>query len=438
MKKFILWAAVLTAILAATAALAKVYITIDQPGKTAFPLAFPDLMNTGAAADPRGYSAALRAVVEKDLDLTGLFQIISPKAYLAKDKGLNREEIDFPDWSSIGAEGLVKGGYFLKGDTLSVDLRVYDVVRGIQISGKNYLGDLKTLRSMGHMVANQIVQAFTGEEAFFGTRLAYVSSATGHKEIYIMDVDGENMRRVTFDNSIDLTPSWSPDGTRILFTSYIRKAPYMFQYDFLTGRERIISARPGLNIGGVFSPDGKTIACTLSFEGSSEIYLLDRDGGHPRRLTHTYGINVSPAWSPDGSRIAFVSDREGSPQVFIMDKDGSGVRRITYSGNYNVDPAWSPVGDRIAYASLQGNDFNVFTVSPDGSDVVQLTQGPGSNEDPAWAPHGHYLVFSSTRDGHPELYLMSANGSFVRRLTSTHSGAMSPAWSPPVNLVIKE
>ena len=414
--------------LGAGAARAQVRGTIVGPGATSFPIAVSPL-KAGDGTDREG--TAFADIVAKDLDLSGLFKVIDRNAYIedAQRSGVTAETIDFHDWSTIGAQALVKGSVERDGEGLVVEARLFDVVEAKQIGGKRYRADDEELRRIAHRFADEIMQVLTGERGPFESRLAFASRRRGRfKEIYVMSLDAGDLRPVTHDNSIALAPSWSPDGRSLLYTSFVSGNPSLFASD-LGGDRRMVSSRHGLNLGGRWSPGGRAIAVALETGGNTDIALLDPSGQLMHFVTKDRGIDVSPSWSPDGKSIVFCSDRGGGPQIYVIDAEGGTPRRVTFEGNYNTSPAWSPKGDRIAYASRVGGRFQVYTVALGGGDVKRITSTRGDNEDPSWSPDGRYLVFSSTRDGANAIYLSDANGSHHARLTPSGGADSSPAWA---------
>ena len=225
-----------------------------------------------------------------------------------------------------------------------------------------------------------------------GTRIAFTSTRDGDDEIYIMHADGSNPVQLTQPQSSDDCPAWSPDGTRIAFTS----------------------VRDG---------------------NQGDIYTMAADGSHVVRLTQHPSIDTDPAWSPDGTRIAFLSLRDGDWEIYVMHADGSHVVRLTQHPSYDTDHAWSPDGTRIAFTSLRAGNWDIYTMHTDGSHVVRLTQHPSTDTSPAWSPDGAQVAFFSKRSGvREDLYVMNADGSDPVRLTRNSQafrfGCNSPAWSP--------
>ncbi len=338
-------------------------------------------------------------------------------------------EPDYASWLAGGYDLLVRSEFSIKGDDLTVEFRLYDVLNRKLITAKRYLGKAKDLRRFAHSFSDEILLALTGERGCFTTHIAFVSTQSGNKEIFMMDWDGHNPLQLTRNGSINLNPDISPDGSEIIFTSYKQGNPDLYKRALSHSVEVPISRHKGLNITGAWSPDGSRIALALSKDGDAEIYTISKDGSHLQRLTVFPSIEVSPAWSPDGGRIAFVSDRLGKPQIFVMDANGYNVRRLTTDGNYNVNPRWSPKGDKIAYARMQGGAFQIHTINSDGSDDTQLTS-VGSSENPAWSLDGRFIAFSSKRGGVESIYVMRADGSGQTRVSQNKGHGTQPAWSP--------
>lgn len=424
---------------------AKVYIDIRSPSFRKFPIAirpFEDPLSPHAEM-----RLGLRAteILRSDLDISGFFAFVEGPSGrgdsgaagpLRIPAGSGRgaaeaELIDFRPWAQEGAEALVVGKVFYRDRSLTLEARLYDVIKKEMIVGKRYVGEITDLSRMVHRFADEIIFAITGELGFFQTKIVYVSKASGNKELYMMDFDGRNAIQLTHHKSICLSPRASPDGRTIAFTSYKSGNPDIYLKDLQNGEERRISSYPGLNISPSWSPDGKRLAVTLSKDGNPEIYTMNADDGSALiRLTRNAAIDVSPTWSPDGQRIAFVSNRGGSPQIYIMGANGRNVQRLTFEGNYNTHPAWSPRGDRIAFDATMEGTREISTIRSDGSNYRVLTANMGRCEMPSWSPDGRHILFSSTRDGGPHLYMVDGEGTRIKRLTFQRGGDTYPTWLP--------
>jgi TolB protein len=404
---------------------AQVRSTIVGPGVTRYPIAVAPLKQITPGAAERFTSTLTR-----DLELSGLFHVLPRDTYIedAQIAGVTAEAINFENWSVLGALALVKGTAERQGNDLTIEARLFDVGQRRQLAGRRFRGVVGDERRMANRFADEIIQTFTGERGPFDSQIAFLSTRGGRfKDVYIMSADGEDVRRVTDENTLNLSPSWAPDGRSLVLTSFRDGNPDLFALGLNRGAWSRLSALRGLNLGGRWSPDGQRIAVTLEFDGNPEVAILNADGSLAKRVTDHWAVDVSANWSPDGRQLVFCSDRSGSPQIYIMDAEGDGLRRVS-TGRYSTSPSWSPKGDRIAYATRAGGRFQIMTVKTDGSDPRQVTS-VGSNEDPSWSPDGRYLVFSAKRSGAPKLMLSDLSGANQAELTTGGGGDTSPAWS---------
>jgi TolB protein len=402
-------------------------IEISAPGQQAMPLALTRFLPQEGAAVPT-VAAELHEVLSADLDLAGFFRFLDPQAFLADagTLGLFSTQVDFAQWQLLGAELLVKGGYSVQGEQLTVEARLFDVPGRRLLTGRRFVGRVQDARKIAHAFADEILKTLTGEAGPFDSRIAFISNRSGHKELWLVDSDGRNPIRLTDHRSLVLNPDFSPTGKELLFTSYRAGNPDLYRKEIFTGREARLSAQAGLNIAGRYAPDGRAVALTLSRDGDPELYLLGVDGTIRKRLTTSFGVDVDPSWSPDGRQIVYVSSRLGAPQMFIVDLQTGAARRLTANGKYDATPAWSPKGDRIVFSRQEGGRFDLYSIRPDGSDERRLTFGPGGAEHPRWSPDGRFLVYSVEKGGKKSLWIMRADGTGMRQIEAEGS---HPAWS---------
>ena len=406
---------------------------IVGPGAERFRLAVSPLKHLGTASDTGRVSQRIADVIADDLDRSGWFKIIDRSAYIENPQktGIRLGGFDFRDWSTIGAEGLVKGSFRIRGDQVKFEFWLYDVFRQGSVIGKAYTGEIRDARRMAHKFVDEIILKLTGTRGVFDTRIAYVSTGGERfKEIYVSHLDGTEKKKVTDNRTINLFPSWAPDGKGLVYTSYKKGKPHFLSFDLVANREKPISARDGLNLGGRWSPDGKSLVLPLERQGNVDLYLLNPAGGIERRLTRNASIDVSPTWSPAGDRIAFVSDRYGSPQIYVLTLATRELRRLTFTGSYNQSPDWSPKGDRIAFTGRSNGVLNIFTIRPDGREQRMITSNRHNDEDPSWAPDGRFIAFASDRSGSQRIYTMRVDGESQRRLTGSTGDDTDPSWSP--------
>jgi len=421
----------LAVVLTPEAGHAILYIDINAPGGKRMPVALPDLVVVGA--DP-SLSAAIPKVVSDDLRMTALFEVLSPQSYLEKilPTHFTGKPLSFPDWKMIGAEAVVIGKVEARGDQIVVEMRLYDSTLGNLMAGRRYTGPARSFRTIAHKFANEILYAFTGVRGIFDTEIAFTATPRGgrDKEIYIVGLDGQDVRRITDNRSFNLFPRWSPNGNLLAYTSFKTGVPVLYLRNLQDSSERALVKFGNSKSPGSFTPGGDALYASVSVGGNSEIYRVRLDGSNAEKVVAGYGIQVSPSVSPDGRRLAFVSNKSGSPQVYVRNLAGGADQRVSHVGGYSTSPSWSPAGDRIAFTSQAGGNFSIYVVKPDGSDQQLLASGDGDFTDPSFSPDGRYVVYTFQKKGYSELRIVSADGRWGKSLFSGLSGVGSPAWSP--------
>jgi TolB protein len=386
-----------------------VVIDVNRPQRSRYPLAIP-VAATGDAATAK----EIHAVATFDMSVAGWFKVLDGSS-LNVDLAREGTLINPDAWKDAGAFGVMKYRSVVSGSRLSITFKLYEIEKGASpVLEKTYRGSKQDLRQLTHMWCNAMVEHFTGEPGFFGSKIAFaVRGRTNRKQIMAMDFDGHKPYGVTRNRYANILPSFSPDGGRIAFTSYMRDNPDLYVVGAGGGRPKRISQHYGMNTGASWSPDGSRIALTLSKDGNPEIYIIDAGSGKViRRLTRNRHIDTSPAWSPDGKEIAFVSDRQGSPQIFVMAASGGNPRRVSKNGSYNTTPTWSPVPGqrRLAYTTRDGNNFDIVSLDLNTGAMTRITQGEGNNEEPSFSPNGRAVAFASSRSGGSGVYIASADG----------------------------
>jgi len=422
---------VLLVLFSSCPAFGKVYIDIDSPTFQKFPIAVTEFKPLKPVAVQGELPVWFADTLSRDLTITGYFNVLDRRASLEDPKaGITAEATRFEDWTVIGAEYLIKGGFQTDQGELITEFRLFDVVRGELVVGKRYAGKPEDRSRMGTQFVSEVLLALTGEAGLFDTKIAFVRKGETPADIYTINFNGTDLRRITNEKALTLSPRWSPDGRYLAFTSYRDGNPDIYLHDLIKGATRKLVFYRGLNLPGSWSRDSTRLLVTLSRDGNQEIYDMNVGSLLLQRLTRDFAIDVSPVRSPDERRVAFVSNRSGSPQIYIMDADGGNVRRLTYEGNYNTSPAWSPKGNRIAYeGSVQGR-FQIFTIDPEGGDPQQVTFEWGDHESPSWSPDGRYLAYSVRGFGRNRIVIMNVGGQNPRVLYEGTDPCQTPVWSP--------
>ena len=406
----------------------EVYITLKE-GVPAISLALPGFIPRSPTASAREVAAELYQVVSDDLSYSRIFSLL-PKKYYDYIRPLDANNIFFKDWESIQANILFVGEVSEgEGDSIIFEGKLHDVKGARFISGKRYQAPRNLSRLAAHRMADEIVKVLSGEKPIFTSKIVFVSDRDGNDELYMMDYDGQNQTRLTFNTIRDYTPAWSPDGKKIAYTSYKNLNAGLYILDLEAGKVSPVSTR-GTNYSPSYSPDGKRLAFCSTMDGNTEIYVAAADGKNIKRLTFNEAIDSSPSWSPTNREITFISDRSGlgQPQVYIMDAEGSNVRRVSFGGSYHDAPAWSPTGDRIVYVSRVENIFDLYVLNLRNNQIVKLTESNARNESPSWSSDGRHIVFTSNLGGLLQLYAIDYDGGNLRRLTSRGNNKLAD-WS---------
>ncbi len=333
---------------------------------------------------------AVTQTLQNDLDLSGWFQTVSDAR------------------ASFTIGGTAEGG--------SLQGRVTDS-RGSVVLSKKYSGDD---RSTAHQFADDIVETLTGHKGIATTKIAFVATGSGAKEIYLADYDGKNSRRLTSDRAISVAPSLGPGARYLAYTGYQSGYPDVYLIDISSGaRQRVIDA-PGTNSGAAISPDGGQIALTMSKDGNPELYVTGLRGGGARRLTRTSGVESSPTWSPDGRELIYSSDNGGSPQLYRIGAGGGSGRLIPTGHNYCTDPCWSPDGKKLAFTVRSGGfSIAIMDIGGGGARIV------ASGQNPVWGRDSRHIIFSSGSN----LILLDVPTGRTTTIVSGLGKATEPTWS---------
>ena len=334
-------------------------------------------------------------------------------------------------WGKKRANYMIGGNITYAEPYYTIKLYVYDVATRAPVFAKAYKGNQSSLRRLAHIASDQIIQTLTGRRGIADTKIAFANNSTKHKEIYVVDYDGQNLKKLTNDRSISLLPRWSKDG-RIYYTTYRYKNPDIFAIDLKAGKIAPVIIRGGLSLIGGVSPDGKALVFTSSKGANPSIYIYNLETGEKKQITNRHSVDGSPSYSPDGKFITFVSNRAGNPQIYVMELATGQTRPLTKTFNWSDSPQWSPTGEWIVFAGRESpyHPFDIFLVDLTGTQLRRLTTDAGSNEDPTWSPDGRFIAFTSTRDGgRRKLYVMDSDGSAPHLVADLKGDSFTPHWS---------
>ena len=378
-----------------------------------------------------GLAQKITPVVAADLARSGLFRMIDPGGVVPVP--VEPGEVNYPVWRARGAEALVIGSVVPQaGGRYEIRFRLMDAAKQTQLVGIAYTVAESQLRLTAHKIADAIYEKLTGDVGVFATRITYVVKRGTRYELHVADADGFNPQTVVASNEPIISPSWSPDGSRLAYVSFEGRKPVVYVQSLVTGGRQAVANFWGSNSAPAWSPDGRRLAVVLTKDGGSQIYLINADGGGtPQRLTHSSAIDTEPNFSPDGQLLLFTSDRGGSPQIYGMSATGSDVRRLTFDGTYNVSPRFSPDGKSFTFIQRNGGRFNVAVQDLATRQVQVLTDG-AVDESPSFAPNGRLILYASGAKGRGILAAVSSDGRVKQRLMESSGDVREPAWGPLV------
>jgi len=390
------------------------------------PTAVPYFKDKDSNSTASEIDRTMAQILGGSLAFHGFLSIIKPEKYNGSPDA---------DWSAVGAEMTVLGSYSVDGSSITLELRMMDILEGQMVLGRRYRGAWNKRNRMLYKFCDEAIAKLSGDKGNAQSLISFVSETNGIKEIYVADILGEQIRQITKHKSIAVSPRFSPDGQTLLYTSYHRGRQVLYKTRLGSKTTRAISWRDGLNMAPSWSPTEDILALTLSIDGSPDLFLTTTNPPRGKqiriieRLTRKKGINVSPSWSPTGQQLAYVSDRSGSPQIYIYDTQKKSSRRLTYEGGYNTSPAWSPKGDLIAYSAMYNGTYHIFTIPVSGGIPSQVTRSWGSHESPSWSPDGKQIVFSRKRENQQHICVIFKNGSELRVLYRLSGAQSLPQWS---------
>jgi TolB protein len=414
------------ALLAAQPVRAALTIEVVGSGESQIPIAIAPFRTEGGGAQ------ALTPVISADLARSGLFKTVDPGGIVPVPH--EPAQVNYPQWKARGADALVIGAVTPTSDgRFEVQFRLLDVAKGSQLAGFQYTVNASQLRLTAHKIADVIYEKLTGAPGVFATRITYVVKRGSRYELQVADADGFGPQTILASNEPIISPSWSPDGTRLAYVSFERKKPVVYVQSLTTGQRNAVANFLGSNSAPSWSPDGKRLAVTLTKDGGSQIYVISAAGGNgATRLTNSGAIDTESNWSPDGQWILFTSDRGGRPQIYRMPANGGQAQRMTFEGNYNVSARHTPDGKGFTFIQ-RGRSGDSVAVQDFATRQVQvLTDGPG-DESPSVAPNGRMILYASETRGRGILASVSSDGRVKQRFSETGGDVREPAWGPLIN-----
>ncbi|MBZ2206954.1 Tol-Pal system beta propeller repeat protein TolB [Massilia soli] len=375
-------------------------------------------------ADEGVAPAQMSAIIRADLERSGIFKVIDAGTVLSETS-----PIDYGQWKSRGADALVVGSVQkLANGNFNVRYELHDTIKSSEISALGQTPTPRYARLAAHKIADDIYEKLTGTRGAFATRIAYVNENRAAKDyrLEIADADGEGTQVAVRSNEPIISPSWSPDGTKVAYVSFEKRKPVIYVQNLVTGGRKIVVNEKGSNSAPSWSPDGSKLVVSLSKDGHTQVYSVNADGGGLRRLSNSNGIDTEPQWSADGQHIYFTSDRSGGPQIYRMAASGGAATRVTFTGSYNISPRVSSDGKTLAWIS-QRDGFSLYAMDLASRQEIRLAD---QATEPSFSPNGKYIMYATKGGGRTSLAVVSVDGRVKQRLTTQAGNIREPNWGP--------
>ena len=385
----------------------------------------------------------MAAIVDNDLTLSGLFKAVPRTSMLSFPT--KASEVDYQDWGKLGTSYVVTGQVGQVGNSYEVNYQLFDVTGKRQIDQGGFRGTKEQLRELAHRVSDAVYEKVTGLEGDFSTRILYVTAQRHNAErtdyqLNYADSDGKGQRIIFRSSEPVLSPSWSPDGEKVAYTSFEKGRPAIYIQELTTGKRQKITGFKGLNSSPVWSPDGKAMAMVLSKSGNPDVYVLDMKTNKISNVSNHYAIDTEPDWMPDSQSLIFTSNRGGGAQIYqqAVQRESNGAfvpvgktKRLTYTGKFNARAKVLPDGQSLAVVH-KGNgatDYNIAILDLNTSRLNKLTSSK-LEDSPSVAPGGRRLIYSVQGGKNGELGIVSVDGRIKQRLPSAVGDVREPAWGP--------
>ncbi|MDX2109783.1 MAG: biopolymer transporter Tol [Verrucomicrobiota bacterium] len=246
---------------------------------------------------------------------------------------------------------------------------------------------------------------------YFAGKIAFISDRTGSSEVYTSDLFFEAVSQLTKDKAHCLLPNFSPDGRRLLYTTYYRGGfPDIHEINLtsMSRTPKAFASYTGTNTGAVFSPNGSMVAMILSLSGNAELYTAPASGKPLNRITRSSGLESDPSFSPDGTRIVYASDAPGRPQLYEIPASGGAAKRIqTNISGYCAEPDWNPVNvNQIVFTCAAGREFELALWDMTTKKSRIITNGPGDAVEPRWLRDGRHVIYTERTGTYRKLMIV--------------------------------
>jgi TolB protein len=411
--------------------IAKAELTVEVVGGAAQQIPIAIVPFSVQASPTQIAQDNISTVIGADLRLSGLFRVLETRGVTSQPHTL--PEVKYSDWTIIQAQALTIGTVeSLPGNRLKISFRLLDVLKQNQLLAMEFNITPSQQRATAHRIADMIYEKLTGEKGVFATRITYVNKENGRYSLQVADADGFNAQTVVSSKEPLISPSWSPDGTKLAYVSFEKKKPVIFVQSLVSGQRIVLANYKGNNSAPTWSPDGTKLAIVLTYSANSQIYVINADGTGLQQISFSNGIDTEPEWSPDGASIFFTSNRGGGPQIYRMPASGGDAKRVTFEGAYNVSPHLSTDGKLMTFIKQTPAGFKV-AVQDLATGQVQTLSDTSQDESPSFAPNGRMILYATSIGGKGSLAAVSVDGRVKQRLKDTGGDVREPSWGASQN-----
>lgn len=409
-------------LLMGAAAHAQLRIDIAGVGSNQIPVAVAAFADESVAPDQ------VSAIIRADLERSGVFKVIDARQAISETAN-----VDLAAFKASGANALVVGSVSRLADgRLDIRYKLLDTVNNNALSRMNDAVAASNTRLEAHRIADDVYFKLTGVRGAFATRITYVKENHAARDytLVVADADGYNEKVAAHGREPIISPSWSPDGTKVAYVSFELRKPVIYVQNLMTGQRTIVANEKGNNSAPAWSPDGKRLALALSKTGNTQIFVVNADGSGMHRVSNSNGIDTEPRFSADGQSIYFTSDRSGGPQIYKMGADGGAATRVTFKGNYNISPRISSDGKTLAWISQREGGFSLYAMDLASGQEQRLADGA---TEPSFSPNGKYIMYATKGGGSTSLAVVSVDGRVKQRLSTQAGNIREPSWGPFMN-----
>lgn len=429
---------VLFALFCSFQAYGAVDLELTQGMQSALPIAVVPLNGNLSSSD----MVDIAEIVNQDLQNSGRFRLLDRSKM--PEKPANLAQTNAKLWQSNNTDDIVVGAVKPTTDgKYQVDIQLLDIYGGNKtlpgakptvLLEKQFIVPASGMRKLSHHISDLVYEKLTGEKGVFSTHIAYVvvekkNNIPTRYRLEVADVDGFNPKSLIVSQEPIMSPSWSPDGSKIAYVSFEKKVAGIYVQEIATGNRRLVTNYPGINGAPAWSPDGSKLAFVLSKGGAPNIYTLDTTTNNLVQRTTGNSIDTEPSWAPDGNSIIFTSSRSGGPQIYRVDLAAGTTSRVTYDGNYNASGSFTPDGKNIIMLHQQGGAYNIAVQNLQTGKIDIITES-GRDQSPSVAPNGSMVVFATKAGGRQVLGMVSTDANVKLKLPAREGDVREPDWSP--------